>query len=414
MRHTLIMLFSTLAAVTVLSGCGGLAESRVRETDNAGAQPDKETEVRIPIHVSYPSREDIAAYFETTSRVQAENQVEVISKGNGLCEGVFVEEGDRVTAGQVLAELDKQELKAQLSQTRVNVQQSKYQMQKAEEQLKEGLLSPYEAENARFAYEQAKATLEVQEVQLSHQTVRAPIDGVVTQRNVQKGMLVSAGMPLFHVVDPDSFVLPISPPEKELPRLEIGQKAKITIDSFPDREFVARIERINPSVDPTTGTVKVVLEFDAEVRKALRQAAFARVQLVMETHENALLVPKDAIIEENARSFVMAVREMAADDAEQPPATTPDPAEAAEPNQEGPVLVAERVEVKTGLEDSDHVEVLEGIDEETRIVTLGQHTLKSGSLVTITNAEEEILSRAGIVPNKALAIAKKRQEQVGG
>ena len=53
MRHTLIMLFSTLAAVTVLSGCGGLAESRVRETDNAGAQPDKETEVRIPIHVSY-------------------------------------------------------------------------------------------------------------------------------------------------------------------------------------------------------------------------------------------------------------------------------------------------------------------------------------------------------------------------
>ncbi len=409
MRQTLVMCMLLLAAAVFHAGCGGQAESRVREDGAAESRVAGQDEVRIPIHAARPTRNDISAYFETTTRVQAENQVEVISKGTGLCEAVHVEEGDRVETGEILAELDKRELEAQLSQTRVNVQQTKYQMQKAEEQLDEGLLSPYEAENARFAHEQAEATLRVQEVQLSHQTIQAPISGVVTQRMVQKGMLVSSGMPMFSIVDPESFILPISAPEKELVRLEVGQEAKVTVDSLPGREFTARIERINPSVDLTTGTVKVVLEFEEEAREHLRQAAFARVRLVMETHEDALLVPKDAIIEENARTFVMVVREKKEGE--------PAPVEAAESLEEvpdEPMLVAERVEVKTGLEDSDDIEILEGIDEETRIVTLGQHTLKSGSAVVVTNAEQEILSRADIEPGEALAIAEQRREAAGG
>ena len=441
MRNWLYLLIVTFVVAAAL-GC--------KPTDRAEAKKkDLESEkVRIPIEAAYPGRKDISAYFETVARVQAERRVEIVSKGTGLCLKMLAEEGDTVQEDEVLAELDKEELQAQIAQSRVSVKMNEYQMKKAKEQLAEGLLSPYEAENARFAYEQATASLRMQEIQLKHLTIRAPIGGVITQRNIQEGMLVSAGTPVFSVVDPSSYMLPINPPEKELVRLAEGQTARVTIDSRPGEEFTARVRRINPSVDPAAGTVKVTLDFDEDARQYLRDSAFARVQLVMETHENALVVPKDTIIEENARTYVMVVREQPAEEpegseketesakaaeaedaqgrAETAPAQetsasetetgSEDDADAedaqwrAEKKPEKPSLIAERIEVKTGLEDSNYIEVVDGIDEETQVVTLGQHTLKPGSAIEITNAETQILSRADISTEDALASAEARRQ----
>lgn len=374
------MIFAALVAG--LTGCGSQAQGKAPDPTST-TPPD---EVLIPIQADYPMRTDISAYFETTSRIHAERRVDVISKGTGLCKRVFVEEGDRVKAGDVIAELDKEELDAQLRQTMVSVEQHKTAFEIAEQSLAEGIGSRAERDNTRFAYEQAKAMLNLQQVQLRHQTITAPISGVVTMRHIQEGMLVTTGMPAFSIVDTSSFVLPISPPEKELTRLRIGQEAKVTIDAKEGREFIAHVRRINPSVDPMSGTVKVVLDFDPEDREQLREAAFARVRLVMETHENALVVPKDAILEENTRKYLMVVRE-------QVPETPGEKALAA------PMLVAERVEVETGLEDSNFVQILAGIDDNTRFVTLGQHTLKPGSAVMVTNARDEILRDEMTLPD---------------
>ena len=371
-----------------------------------GAVQEDAEEVVIPVETSQPTRRDVAEYFETTSRVEAERRVEVVSKGTGECNSVLVEEGDVVEAGQVLAELDKAELEAQIRQTRVSLEQNEYQRAKAEEQLKEGLISPYEAENARFLCEQARATLEMQEVQLAHQTIRAPIGGVVTQRNVQVGMVVSTGLPVFSIVDPSSFMLPIQVPEKDLGRLEEGQKALVRVDSRPDEELAARVRRINPSVDPMSGTVKVTLDFEEADRDLLSEAAFARIRLILDTHENALVIPKDAVLEENARHYVMIVQEEEPEGEEPAEETTDrEAAESAEAR-----LVARRVEVETGLEDPEYVEIVSGIDEDTRVVTLGQHTLKAGSPVKITNAADEIEARKDMTVAEALAASKAKKD----
>ena len=375
----------------ILPGCG--ARTPVEANTMA---PER---VLIPVKAEYPDRQDISAYFETTTRVQAENRVDIISRGMGECLEVTVEEGDKVTSGEVLAKLETRELEAQINQTRVNVQQTKYQMQKAEEQFNEGLLSQYEVDNARFMHEQALATLNIQEVQLSNQTIRAPISGVITQRHIQQGMMVSTGIPAFSIVDPDSYFLPISPPERELERLRIGQEARVTIDSIEGREFTARLRRINPSVDPISGTVKVTLDFDDEDREYLREAAFARVRLVMETQQNALVVPKDSVIEENARHYLMVLREM----------RVPEQEGTGDDDGEDPALIAERVEVQTGLEDSNNIQIVSGIDDNTRVVTLGQHTLKAGSEVVVTDTQEAIFSQAEKTPEEALAAAIEKQ-----
>lgn len=383
------------AGLLALAGCGNQVQGIVDTGDEPEALP---AEVLVPIQAALPERSDVSAFFETTARIQAENRVEVVSKGSGIANEVRVREGDRVKEGDILAVLDKSEMEAQINQSRVTVQQNRYQMEKAEEQLERGILSPYEAENARFMYEQAAATLQVQEVQLRNQTIRAPIGGIVTQRMIQQGIVVSPGMPVFSIVDPNSYVLPITPPEKELSRLSEGQQALVTIDSMPDETFRAHVRQIFPTVDPVSGTVRVILEFEPESRERLREAAFARVKLVMETRENVLVVPKDALIQENARDYLMVVDQEFPEDGGA---------------ESEPRMVARRKEVQTGLGDSNNIEITSGISDDSLIVTLGQHTLKAGSAVKITNAEEEIMSRAGLSAEEALSRSEEKRFDLG-
>jgi RND family efflux transporter MFP subunit len=355
-----------------------------------------------------------------------------MAEGIGECEKIHVEEGDVVKAGAVLAELDKKEILATIGQTEVHVRQTKTALDISERSLAEGIGAKAERDNAQFAHEQAVAALNMQKVQFEKMTIRAPISGIVTKRNVQEGQLVSAGAAVFQIVDPDSFMLTINVPEKDLARLREGQVAKVTVDALGDAEFDATVRRVNPAVDATSGTVKVTLDFAPDVRAKLRESAFARVRLVLDTHQNALLVAKDTLVEENARKYVFVIKQRpqesppaepegqpsdaSSDQEAQPPASEAAPADSgqlAEPDK--PVFKAERVEVQIGLEDSKHVEVLSGLDDQALVVTLGQQTLKTGSLVTITNASDQILAQAGLSAEEALKVAReKRARQQAG
>jgi membrane fusion protein (multidrug efflux system) len=399
-------LIGALLLCGCISGCeqiqARLSPEKKAEEESA-KQEAPAPEVLIPVEAVKPERRSISDYFETTSRVMAERRVEVVSKGLGQCVEVLADEGDVVKEGQVLARLDRKELEAQLRQMRVTLQMNEYQMNKAREQQAKGILSSFEADNARFAYEQAKATLEVQELQLQYQDIVAPIGGVVTQRVVQRGMVVANGMPVFSIVDPDSFVLPITAPEKELQYLREGQGAEVRVDSAPDQAFRATVRRINPSVDPASGTVRVLLDFEEGDRAQLKDSAFARVKLIMETRENILAVPKDALLEENGRKYLMLLHEPEVD-----------AAAAADADATKKRYIAERTEIQTGIEDSTYIEVTSGLTDNDLFVTLGQHTLKSGAAVQITSAEAEVMANINLTAAEALARGAKSDKDSGG
>lgn len=398
MRTRECLVLAALAAFGVLgAGCSAPVEGKAPDAPAATTGADR---ILVPVEVRQPARKDISSYFETTTRVQAERRVEVLAKGAGICDRVFFEEGDRVDSGAVLAELDKTELDAQVRQARVTLRQQKTTLEIAERSLAEGIGAPVERDNARFAHEQSQAALEMNEARLAHQTVKAPIGGIITRRSLQEGMLVSPGMPAFTIVDPDSYALPINVPEKELSKLAVGQEARVRVDSLEGEELKASIRRINPSMDPLSGTVKVILEFEESVRPGLRDAAFARVRLVMQTIKDALVVPKDAVVEENARSYLMIA---------EPAAAAEDGA--AGPGDGEPAHVARRVEVEKGLEDSEVVQILSGVSEDSLVVVMGQHTLKPDARVTITSASAEIEARASLSAEEALEAARTRSEE---
>ena len=369
----------------IASGCTDKVSGKApgKSTDEDPSLKGNVAEERkIPVEAQYPSRKSISLYQKANDRIQAERRVDLIAKGSGQCMNVLVDEGDAVQKGDILAALDSAELEAQIRQSEVNVAQTKYQMEQAKRLESEGAGPLDIAENNSFAHEQAKASLDLLKVQLAQQTIRAPIGGVITRRDIQAGKLVTAGTPTFSITDPESLYLPVFVPEKELPWLAVGQKALITVDALAGKTFEATVRRINPSVDQQQRKSKVILDFKAEDRRLLVEGAYAEGRLVMETRNNALVVPKDAVREEYTRTYLMVVREV-----------------------DG-VPKAEMLEVETGLEDSEHMEIVSGIDDDTLVITLGHETLPDGTAVKVTTVHDEVELNASLSTKEALARAE--------
>ena len=433
LSHWLLPVAAATIVCVGVTGCDNVSiQFGGSDRDDKSVEKDAKV-LAVPVETTTPHRGDISTYFETTTRVEAERRVDVSAKANARCTEILVEEGDEVTTGQIMAELERDEAQASYRESEVQVRQDQTSYEIAKLQFEEGLGPKVEMDNAYYNYEQSLATLESQRLQLENLTIRAPIDGIVTSRTILEGMLVSSGTQVFSIMDPSSFMLAISPPEKELPRLKVGQKAKVTIDSIRGREFKASIRRINPSVDPVSGTVKVILDFDSEISTRLHESAFARVKLVMTTLKNVMLVPREAVLEENGRTFVMVARlnESATDLNEavampepkadkggkiltaEVEASEKEVLEPAASEYPGPSYVAERVEVRTGLEDNLSIQIFSGLSDDDLVITNGQHTLKPGALVRLADTREAIWSNEDLSADEALSDAKKRREEGG-
>ncbi len=388
-----------------LGACGG-RETEAKVDDEGEETKAAPPAVVFPVEVGVPVRGEISEYLETNSRIEAAQRVEMTAEGTGIALQVLAEEGDRVEQGDILVELDKEDALAQLQQAEVQVRQQKADYERTKKGYEFGGMPEAELDAARFAYEQGQANLRIQRLQVENLTARAPIDGIIVMRQVQQGQLVTSGQPLFSIVNPDSYELVINPPERELPRLHEGQKALVNIDALPGETFTAFVERINPAADPVSGTIKVTLDFAEQAKAKLREALFARVKLVMETYENALLVPKDTVIEENGRKYVFALRENNPEDIELPESSGGEEPAAAVAEAD---YVADRVEIEVGLEDSKHFQVLTGLDDSDVIVTVGQNNLRPGAPVRVTSSDAEIMANLHLTPEEALAQAKEKR-----
>ena len=428
-----------LGLMLILLGSPGCNVQKRSEqgTDTKPEEKAEEERVVISVEAEKPHRASISVYQTTQTRVEAENRVELTSKGTGTCTAVLVEEGDRVRVGQVLAELDKNDMQLQVLQSENQYLQALSEYNRTKQLESEGLAARVELESAEHSLKNAETTLEIQKRQLEDQTIRATIDGLITRKNIQPGVMVSPGTPVFDIVDPASFVLNIQVPEDKLPQLRLKQRAEVTFESIPDETFQAWVSRINPSIDSNPqykGTVKVRLELARNALKAVREAAFARVRLVMETHENALLVPKDAVDHENERTTVLIVSDEPPESGQN---TGEEEAAAEEANNEmadssgteseksltgetegtgketagEPRLYAKRVDVEVGLEDSNSTEILSGIDDDTLVITLGQRRAKPGTEIEVTTAAEQMAAFEDISADEALDRAKVEHEK---
>jgi len=304
----------------------------------------------------------IADYLETNGSLEAENEVDIVARTAGPIVELNVEEGDFVREGQVLARIDAAEIEAQLGIARVNLAEAELSWNRAQSSYREEVISQEAYDLARSTFESAAAQIVGTEILLDYTVIRAPFDGLIIERVIKNAEHVPTNARLFRISDFDPLLCPIQLPEKDLPRLKLDQSAHLTVEAWPGVRFPARVLRISPVVEAATGTVKVTLEVQAQGR--LRPGMFASVFVETDVHENAIVVPKQALVLESTSDTVY----VAVDD-----------------GQGG--TVAQRRELELGYEESDSLEVLSGLREGEDVVIVGQDGLSDQTPISVDERE---------------------------
>jgi RND family efflux transporter MFP subunit len=355
-------------------------------TPNGQAKSDEPTPVRTVAAV----RGSVDASVNATANLRALRNVTILSRSEGVVQRVAAEEGDFVRSGQLLCQLDDRELQVDLELARQRLAQTRVQLESAqivrekmqtqvaakqtevkrnEDALAEGLVSDTDMELVRnqlselthdersqeasvrenqFRVEELQAEIEKVELQIAHAKVTAPFSGTIVKRSIDLGQSVRASDDLFDLAAFSPLYADIFLSEAESRAIKPGQAASISLD-ISQAAVAGRIVRISPVVDDETGTVKVTAEIQSPTAQ-FRPGAFVRVNIKTDTVEDAVLIPKSAVIERDGETYVFV--------------TDND--------------IAHRKTVQLGYEDGASVEVRAGLGQGELVVVAGQGSLEEG------------------------------------
>jgi membrane fusion protein (multidrug efflux system) len=346
---TMIALMS--GALPVISGCG------TGEANTGTAPVANEESTPLPVMIDVVRTGPIDAVYEATANLEALERASVVARIEGEIIEILVEEGALVSAGQVLARLEPARLRLKADRARAERDKLRQEYKRNLLLHERGLVSPRDYEDLAFQVKAAEAAYDLALLELSYAEVKAPIAGVVSERFAKTGNRLSAGEPLFVVTNTASLVAYVHVPQGELAKFAPAQSVSIRADALPSLDFRGQIERVSPIVDAATGTAKLTVAVDDE--SLLRPGMFVRLGLVYATHEQALLVPRDALDDEDGETRVWVIE----DDK------------------------ASGRSVATGLRSSDWVEITSGLTDGERLIVEGLQGLREGTRIAAAARE---------------------------
>jgi membrane fusion protein, multidrug efflux system len=339
-----------------------LAPGCAKTAQEEGAAVDVPT---IVAEVGTVTRQDLVARLVVRGTIAAlpNQDVRISALVPGRVMMLRVAEGDAVTAGQVVAEIDprpledqKRQASAAVMQARATLENAKLNLERTSSLFTRGIAAGKEVEDARAqqataeaGVETALAALDTADRQLSRTKVTTPIGGHVVKRLVSVGEQVdgTAAQPLVEVANLDLVELAASLPSEQLAAVRPGQKADILPDAYGDRAFPGEVIAIAPAVDPTTNAALARIRA-RNTDAALKTGMFAQARIVIGERKGALTVPPSAV--ERNESGEAAVYVVTGD-------------------------MAQRIVVKTGVETSEAIELLSGVSEGQRVLTSSVHGL---------------------------------------
>ena len=359
-----------------------------------------------PTKLAKVERGDLVKSVVATGKVEPITKVEIKSKASGIVKKLYIEAGDHVKAGQVLAELDRVEMEAQVKQSEAQLQSSeatrssaeadlarskvdaegvdvpmlKRAWERAESMAKQGVISQSaldEAEKnyvmatnkqhvaqvqitvntaklaqARADVKRAEATLSQLREQLSYTTIVAPIDGIVLSRDVEIGDAVSsilvmgsAATLVMTIGDTREVYVKGKVDESDIGKVFLGQPARIRVESFKDKTFEGKVTKISPmGVEKDNVTTFEVRVSINNPGGELKALMTANAEMILEEHKNVLNVPESSLIYDQNKSASVEIPDAKAKDGKT------------------------KIAVKAGISNGAKTEILGGLSQGQQVV----------------------------------------------
>src|SRR6478736_2965036 len=352
-----------------------------------------------PSKLAKVERGDLAKSVVATGKIEPITKVEVKSKASGIVQKLLVDYGEKVKKDQVLAELDKEEILAQVNQQKASLQASeaaaraadadlqhakvdaegpdvpmlKRAYERAQKMSKDGVVSESALDDAQKNYElavnkqqlgkanlvsataklkQAEAQVEQKEKEYHNSTIVSPIDGVVLSRDVEVGTAVSSILVLgssatlvMTLGDTREVYVKGKVDESDIGKVYIGQAARIKVESYKDRTFSGKVTKISPmgveKDNVTTFEVRVSIDNSKGV---LKSQMTANAEVLLEEHKGILMVPEGALMYDKDRKASVEIPEPSAKDGHK------------------------KVDVVVGISNGSKTELLSGLNEGQQVI----------------------------------------------
>lgn len=323
----------------------------------------------VSVEAAVVGRRDLVPVFSFSANLEAVWSTDISAKADGRIDKLFVEEGDAVTAGMVLARLDVNELAAQVMQAEGQVlqaqatfEQNDLNFKRMDTLYKQNAVSAQTLDSARTQRDlaqgggrAAQGNLILLKARRDNAEIVSPLNGVVIKRYVQAGTFSKAGAAIVTVADVSTLLAKAVVGEAQIAELTLGKMAKIKINAIKDQEFAGTVTRMSPAASVPTRN------FTAEVsipnpQGLLKVGMFANAEIAGQLRKKVLVVPEGSLVLREDQKTVFVVT-----------------------NEN---TVVQKV-LKLGDAAGGWVEVLEGVTEGDKIVVAGQHKLKDGATIRL-------------------------------
>lgn len=349
------------AAVAVVIGAGAyyfIPDNSPTNRATAANGPGAATERGIAVEVQPVAVTTVIEDINAVGTLRPNESLFVAPEIAGRVEKIRFDEGEKVKAGSVLIELDASILRAELAKARSDLALAKANYDRASTLASQGNASLRSRDETQAAFLAGQANLALAEARFQKATLTAPLSGVVGLRVVSVGAYVTPGEKIVELSDVDTLKVDFRVPELRRANLKTGQSIKIAVDAIPDAEFDGTIYAIDPTVDINGRAIRIrarVPNPDGRLSPGL----FARIQIIVERRENAIMVAESALFPESGKTWVYRI-------------------------VDGRV---QKAEVDVGLRRPGSVEIRSGLTPQDSVVTAGHLRLRNGAQVAVAPAK---------------------------
>ncbi len=325
------------------------------------------------VKVFQARRQKISERLLYTGLIEARKKMVINPDIGGKIAQIYVEEGDRVRKGQILAELDTRAIRLQLEQAEAQKAVAEANFNDARNNLdrwarlrKENAVSEQQYEQIKLAYEaaesqlqQAQAAVNLAEYNLDVSIMEAPFDGIIAAKNAEVGDVINpmmggfgAASGVLTLMDFSAVKIEVEVSQNDIPRISKGQPASLRVSAYPDRVFEGRVTVVNQAADSLSKKFRIEVQVqNAEL--ILKPNTYGDVALEVSSKDNALVIPQKAVLD---GSYVFVT--------------------------DGSKV--QKRDITIGLQDASLLEVVAGLSEGEQVVVEGNYGLDEGASVEIT------------------------------
>ncbi|WP_157305973.1 efflux RND transporter periplasmic adaptor subunit [Chitinophaga tropicalis] len=323
---------------------------------SCGHKEEKQTsQVPVKVSISTIQRNDMPQIFSYSGTIEPDNTAQVGFAVSGIINGIYVQEGQLVKQGQLLATIDATEYSNALAIANAGLEQAEDLYARLNGLYEKGSLPAKDYIDIKTKLAQAKANKSINAKHIADSRLYAPITGIITEKKIEKGSTAAPGIPAFTIIKTDLVYARMSVPESEIGALQPGTVAKVFVPTLNDT-ITGKVSIINPQADAVSRTYIVKIKLDNSTNRLL-PGMLTDISIVTGRQQAAIAIPATAVVRDaDDLTYVFVA------------------------NGENKAI---RKRISTGrLTGASQVVITEGLNEGDKLITAGQTQLKDGSAIS--------------------------------